>query len=146
MFRTVLDFIIIKPKEGIEVCMCFLYIVDTIIKFYPRDYIKQYNQISDKLVDFKKYSNDNSRLANPIGSYAERIIQTITLESKITGIFLLSYFRFNLPAIDSFILELKESINIKSEYVLSEYPATLLYCISKKDNHTVESILVSNKE
>lgn len=86
------------------------------------------------------------RLENPIGAYAQRIIQDIMLECKITGYYLLSYFRYNLPAIDTFILELKDTKDIKSDYYLAEHPATLLYCISDPSNHTVKSILVSNRE
>jgi hypothetical protein len=88
----------------------------------------------------------NTRLANPIGKFAEEIFFTIDLESKIYSYNLLSFFRFNLPAIDCFILELKLGVNLESSEILATIPATLVYVFANIQNFSIKNLLSSNKD
>lgn len=87
-----------------------------------------------------------NRLANPIGKFAEEIFFTIDLESKIYSYNLLCFFRFNLPAIDCFILELKLGLNFESSEILATIPATLVYVFANTQNFSVKNLLLSNQD
>lgn len=88
----------------------------------------------------------NTRLANPIGKLADEIFLTIDLESKIYSYNLLCFFRFNLPAIDCFILELKLGVNFESSEILAALPATLVYVFANTQNFSIRNLLLSNKD
>ncbi len=56
MFDSVIDYATSRPRVTQEVCSLFLCFVDILIRFYPRDYSKQYTQIADRLNVFRKYA------------------------------------------------------------------------------------------
>jgi hypothetical protein len=81
-----------------------------------------------------------------IGRMAHQLIDILAVEVKIPGYYLMNFFRFNIPAVDCFITEVKESTTIKSDYLLAEFPATLVYCVTNIFNDTVKSILLLRRK
>ena len=77
---------------------------------------------------------------------ADRIISLLRQESKIPGYYLFCYHRYCQPGLDSFILELKDTNTVKSDYFLSEYPANLIYCFSDGLNMSVRNMFLARKE
>lgn len=70
----------------------------------------------------------------------------IDLETKIYSYSLLCFLRFNLPAIDCFILELKHGVNFESSEILANSPATLVYTFANAHNYAIRNLLLSNKD
>lgn len=54
MFEVVIDYINEKPKAMNDVGLTFLFFVDLMIKFYPKDAQTQYQTLIEKLDPFRK--------------------------------------------------------------------------------------------
>jgi len=50
-----MDYITKKPEHLMDVALSLLCLIDVMTKFYPKDYLKQYQTIMEKLANFKKY-------------------------------------------------------------------------------------------
>ena len=81
-----------------------------------------------------------------VGMMAHQLIDILSVEVKIPGYYLMNYFRFNIPAVDCFITEVKDSTTIKSDYLLAEFPATLVYCVTNIFNDTIKAILLLRRK
>lgn len=77
---------------------------------------------------------------------AHELIDILSVETKIPGYYLMNYFRFNVPAVDCFITEVRDSTTLKSDYLLAEFPATLVYCVTNIFNDTIKSILLLRRK
>lgn len=69
----------------------------------------------------------------------------IALELKIYSYHLLNYFRFHMPGVDCFIVELVNNRTEESEQHLAKHPSTLVYTFANPANFTIKNLLLTNK-